>query len=263
MQRQSLLRHLGALAQARGHHPPADDRLEREQACRDGDLPAERALELASPPEPQGGQNECRADDARQQAMRPFPPEDGLEPIQRHVGIELGELRDLLVAVELGLPLRRAQRGKHSGDRFPLRDGEAGFGESSRAADQHHEKDEARDRDEPETNRPAIVKACCLCGGGRAVDQSHERCEACVRDRSARSLSPPFVSNMSKAQRHVGVGGLPREAIRSPIGFAAASESRSNFLGDKFLAKTEISAIAFTLTESESASRCAVHQRKG
>ena len=51
MQRQALLRHFGALAQARGHHPPADDRLERKQACRDGDLPAERAFELASPPE--------------------------------------------------------------------------------------------------------------------------------------------------------------------------------------------------------------------
>ncbi len=127
--------------------------------------------------------------------MRPFPPEDGLEPVQRHVGIEQGELRDLLVAIELGLPLRRAQRRKHAGDRFPLRDGEPGFREPSCAADQHHEEDEARDRDEPEANRPAIVKACCLCGGGRAVGQSHERCGACVRDRSARSLSPPFVSN--------------------------------------------------------------------
>jgi hypothetical protein len=57
---------------------------------------------------------------------------------------------------------------------------------------------------------------------------------------------------MSKAQRHVGVGGLLREAIRSPIGFVAARKAGANFLGDKLLAKTEINAIAFTLTESES-----------
>src|ERR1700684_1426016 len=104
MQRQPFLRHFGALAQARTHHPPADDWLKCEQARRDGDLPSERASKLASPPKPQGGQNECGADDAREQAMRPFPPEDGLEPIESHVGIELSELRDLFVAVELGLP---------------------------------------------------------------------------------------------------------------------------------------------------------------
>src|ERR1700678_194380 len=113
MQRQSLLRHLGAFAQARADHPPADNRLEREQARRDGDLPSERAFELASPPEPQSGQNECGAYNARQETMRPFPPEDGLESIQTHIGIELGELRDLFVAIELALPLRCAQRGKH------------------------------------------------------------------------------------------------------------------------------------------------------
>ena len=174
MQRQSLLRHLGALAQARAHHPPADNRLKRKQACRDGDLPAERAFKLASPPEPQSGQNECGAYNARQQAMRPFPPEDGLEPIERHVGIEPGELRDLLVAVELGLPLRCAQRGKHACDGLPLGDGEAGFGEPRRAPNQHHEKDKARHRDEPESNSPAIVKACRLGHGWRAVGYGHE-----------------------------------------------------------------------------------------
>ena len=194
MQRQSLLRHLGALAQARGDHPPADDRLEREQACRDGDLPPERAFKLASPPEPQGGQNERRADDAREQAMRPFPPEDGLEPIDRHVGIELGELRDLLVAVELGLPVRAAQRRKHSGDRLPLGDGEAGFGEPRRAADQHHEKDKARHGDEPETNSPAIVKARCLDGDGRGVGYGHEDVKSLCPELLSEELKPRLLS---------------------------------------------------------------------
>src|ERR1700722_5569122 len=42
-------------------------------------------------------------------------------------------------------------------------------------------------------------------------------------------LSPPFVSNMSKAQRHAGVGGLLREAIRSQIGFVAARKAGGGF----------------------------------
>jgi hypothetical protein len=37
---------------------------------------------------------------------------------------------------------------------------------------------------------------------------------------------------MSKVQRHVGVGGLLREAIRSPIGFVAARKAGANFLGE-------------------------------
>jgi hypothetical protein len=54
-----------------------------------------------------------------------------------------------------------------------LRDREAGFGEPRRTANQHHEKDKARHGDEPETNGPAIVKACRLDGGGRGVGYGH------------------------------------------------------------------------------------------
>jgi hypothetical protein len=38
---------------------------------------------------------------------------------------------------------------------------------------------------------------------------------------------------MSKAQRHVGVGGLLREAIRSPIGFVAARKAGATFSATK------------------------------
>src|SRR5271165_6782711 len=98
MQRQALLGDFGPFAEARAYHPPADDRLEREQRGRDGDLGSERALEIAAQPEPESGQNERRADDARHESMAPFPPEDGLEALDRHVGVELGELRNLLIA---------------------------------------------------------------------------------------------------------------------------------------------------------------------
>ena len=150
--------------------------------------------------------------------MRPFPPKDGLEPIQRHVRIELGELRDLLVPVELGLPLGAAERRKNARDRLPLCDGEAGFGEPRCAPNQHHEKDEARDGDQPEANRPASVETHDLGGDGRAVGQSHGLGEACIQDCSARSLSPAFC--LKRCPRRNAVlrkSGVGLRTMRPPL----------------------------------------------
>ena len=93
--------------------PSTSRRSARAPAGRSRRRPARPSAPLSwpRPPEEQRGQNEGRADDAREQPVGPLPPEDGLEPIQRHVRVELGVLRDLLVAVELGLPVGAAQRG--------------------------------------------------------------------------------------------------------------------------------------------------------
>ena len=209
VQRQPLLRHLGALAQARGHHPPADDRLERQQARRDRDLPAERALELALPPEPEARNDEGRADDARQQAMAPFPPEDGLEAVERHVRIERGELRDLLIAVELGLPLRAAHRRDHTGDRLPLGDREAGLGEPRRAADQNHEEDETGHRNQPEANGGSNLEACGSGGGGRAAGQGHRNGTSALSELEPRLLAQTRRRrNAAETRRDCGRPGI-------------------------------------------------------
>ena len=152
MERQAVLRDLDLLAEAGTHHPPADDRLEGQEAGRDRDLPSERALERPADPEPERRENERRADDAGEQPMAPFPPEDGLEAFQGHVGIAFGVLRDLLVTLELRLPVRRVQGRQDPGDRLPLGDGEARLGQPGRAADEHHGEDERGDRDEPDAD---------------------------------------------------------------------------------------------------------------
>ena len=110
---------------------------------------AERPLEAATAPEPQGGQDEGRADQAGEQAMAPLPVEDGLEPIEGHVRVERGELRDLPIAREFLGPVGLAERRNHAGHGLPLRDRQAGFGEPSRPADDHHHEDQRRDREEP------------------------------------------------------------------------------------------------------------------
>jgi len=135
----------------------------------------------------QVGPTMANLEQTAEQAMRPFPPEDGFEAVDRHVGIELGELRDLLVAVELRLPLRPTQRRKDSGDRLPLGYGQARFSQPGRAPNQHHEKDEARNGDQPKANRPASVETHSRSGCGRTVGQSHEVCEMSVRNCSVGS----------------------------------------------------------------------------
>ena len=91
----------------------------------------------APPPEPQERQQKDDTDAARDQAMRPFPPIDGLERVQCHAVIKRAVLRNGLVSFELALPLRLGQRRYDAHDRFPLGDRQAGFGEPRRAADQN------------------------------------------------------------------------------------------------------------------------------
>ena len=185
--------------------------------------------------------------------MRPFPPEDGLEAIERHVWIELGELRDLLVAVELGLPVRAAQRRKDSGDRLPLGDREAGFGEPRRAADQHHEKDKACDGDQPETNGPASVKARGLGDGGRGVGYGHGGCGSLCPERVGEEDKPRLLSQTCpKAQTAArGAGSLSGSGGRSelpPIELPLGRRERSLCSLRQFVGKNRIYVIGFPLS---------------
>ena len=153
MQRQPVLRDLDAVGESGAHHPPADDRLERQEPGRQENLPAKRAFEGAAAPEPQRGENEGEADQPRQQAMAPFPSVDRLEAVERHVGIERRVLRDLLVAVERRPPVGFAQRRNDAGHRLPFGDRQAGFGQPRRAADDHHDEDQRRDGEQPQPDR--------------------------------------------------------------------------------------------------------------
>jgi hypothetical protein len=58
-------------------------------------------------------------------------------------------LRDGLVAREGLLPLRVVERRQCTGDRLPLHDRQSGFGEPRRTADQHHDRDQGGNRDQP------------------------------------------------------------------------------------------------------------------
>ena len=105
-------------------------------------------LEPAGRPEEQQRQREHDADPARQDAVRPLPPEDRLELAEAHAGIELPVFRDLLVLRKLLLPVGIGERRDDAVDRLPFGDRQTGIGEPRRAADQeqreHHQQHEHR-----------------------------------------------------------------------------------------------------------------------
>ena len=118
-------------------------------------------LEHAAPQEEQERQQIDRADHAPEQPVAPFPPEDRLELGEAHAGVEFAILRDGLVALERLRPLRLVERRQRAGDGLPLDDRQSGFRQPRGAADQHHDRDQGGDRDQPPSDgardaRPAV-----------------------------------------------------------------------------------------------------------
>ncbi len=223
MRGEPVLRHFDAFAETRGDHPPADDRLQRQEAGprrETGRPTASREPPLA--PEPQQRRDKGEADDARQQAMRPFPVEDRLEPAERHVRVQLAELWNLLVAREFFLPLRLVQRRNDAGDRLPFRDRQAGFGQPRRPADQHHRENERGDGEQqPYPNRARDLAPAKPCPGPRPqsaamlsiakLRHAPSRAGLETRPRWRRQAAPPPATNDLASQFH-GEGFMPRRA---------------------------------------------------
>src|SRR5437016_2564296 len=88
MRRQPILGDLGPLREARRDHPPADPTLQRAEGEDHPQPPFQLSTQRAAPQEVQERQKIDRADRAPEQAVAPFPPEDGLELCKAHAGVE-------------------------------------------------------------------------------------------------------------------------------------------------------------------------------
>src|SRR4051812_33430701 len=113
------LRDLDPLRQARCHHPPAYRALQRAEGEDDPQLALQVATQSAAPEEPQKRQQIGDADKAAEQPVAPLPPEDDLEFIETHAGVEFAILRDGLIALKRLAPLSVIKRRQRSGDRLP------------------------------------------------------------------------------------------------------------------------------------------------
>ena len=142
---------IGAFAEPRGDHPPADEPLKPAQREQPDQA---RAIAFGDHPAPgidRERQREGEADDAAEQAVDIFPEEDELEIGQRHaLGlVDFLIFGDLLIFQEFFLPLRLGERGQRARHRPPLGDRQAGFGEAGDPAHDDHHENEAGDKKQP------------------------------------------------------------------------------------------------------------------
>ena len=165
MRRQPILGHLGPLCEARRDHPPADRALQRAEGEDHPQPPFQLSAQRAAPQEVQERQQIDRADHAPEQAVAPFPPEDGLELRKAHAGVEFAVLRDGLVALERLRPLRLVERRQRAGNRLPLDDRQSGFRQPRGAADQHHDRDQRGDHDQPPSDGAEMRGLLCGTSG--------------------------------------------------------------------------------------------------
>ena len=153
---EAVLRHIRAHGKSGRDHPPADETLEAAERQQSDQRQPQAPFHPAAQPEHQKRQAEDEADGARQQAVRPLPPEDRLERIERHALVQLRILRDALVELELFLPFRNRQRRDDPVDRLPLGDGQARIGQPRGAAHQHQTEERDDDDLQPAPQQQAV-----------------------------------------------------------------------------------------------------------
>ena len=87
---------------------------------------------------------------------------------RRQVEVLALVLGDLLVGLELGLPVGGRERRQHAGDRLPLGDREPGVGEARDAAERDHREHQRREAVEPDADGAQPVGGSV--GGGGSQD---------------------------------------------------------------------------------------------
>ncbi len=161
------------MREARRDHPPADRALQCSKGEDQPQPPLQLSAQRAAPQEVQERQKIDRADHAPEQAVAPFPPEDGLELRKAHAGVEFAVLRDGLVAFERLHPLRLVERRQRAGNRLPFDDRQSGFGEPRGAADQHHDRNQRGDHDQPPSDGAEMRGLLCGTSGHKTRLESY------------------------------------------------------------------------------------------
>ncbi len=140
---------VGPVDQSRGDHPPADRALQRAQCEKPAEPPAIAGRNRPAQREPGERKREGEADQPAEQAVDIFPEIDVLELAQSHAAVDQLELRSLAVGVELGAPGLVVERRDRAGHRLPAGDRQAGLGEPGYPADDHDQKHQRCDEEQP------------------------------------------------------------------------------------------------------------------
>src|SRR4029077_13726142 len=98
--------------------------------------PPQLRAQDSAPQEPEERHEIGDADKPPEQPVAPFPPEDRLELIETHAGVELTILRNGFVGFESLAPLCPTERRQGAGDGFPFDDRKPRFGQARGPPDQ-------------------------------------------------------------------------------------------------------------------------------
>ena len=154
MRGQPVLADVRIIDQAALDHVPADQALHSAEYEHQ---PVFRPLlfaDVAFGRKYQERHKEHDADQATEQAMQEFEPENALECLNIHVCIDLLELWRLLVHLERRPPLGIGQRRQNARDRFPVNHRQAGPRESCHATQHNHRKYQRATNEQPERYAP-------------------------------------------------------------------------------------------------------------
>ena len=141
--------HVGPVDQPALHHVPAEQPLEPAEHTDEQHLERERAVEGAPDEEPEEGQDEGGAHRAAEQPVRIFEPEDRLETLQRHGGIERPVFGEAPVVGEERPPRVLADGRQRPHQRAPVHHGEPGVVEARDAAEHDHRQHQAGEAQQP------------------------------------------------------------------------------------------------------------------
>ncbi len=160
MRREPVLGHVRAVDQAGRYHPPADKALKTSKRQKTDQWQAQPLLDAPCEPEIGKRQGKDQPDGPRQQTMRPFPPEDGLELVQRHAAIDFLILRNALVKLEFFFPFGNRQGRDGAVDRLPFGDRKTRFGQACCTA--HEDETEQREQHDAQPDAQKLSVALLL-----------------------------------------------------------------------------------------------------
>src|SRR3954451_5252842 len=140
MRSQSVLADMGIIDQTAFHHIPPHRSLQAAKQENSGKLKAQRAVDRLSRKEINKGNKKGNPDDAAQQAVEIFPPENSLELTKAHTQVHLFILRCLVIFFEKLVPILVAKRRNGPDNRLPFNNRKTRVREPRYSSDNDHGK---------------------------------------------------------------------------------------------------------------------------
>ena len=146
---ESILADPRIVHQAAFDHIPAERALQSTEQKYHRQLGRPCLIDFLAKQEIHKRQQEHQPDQASEQAMQVFPPENRLELGQAHPLVDLLIFRRLLIFMKYLFPLRLIERGQGADDGLPFDDGQAGVGQAGNTAYHNHGEHQGAAQQQP------------------------------------------------------------------------------------------------------------------